>query len=471
MLPRGLLKEYSKPLAILLRGLDMAAVVAAGLIAFYYRFGNLDLPPRYVTALEIGALFTLAVFSFFKIYESMRAKGFWQHIATLLQAIALVLILLAGLAFITKTGERFSRSWYVYWAILAIVFLLLFRCSLLAFLRLMRSHQWNERRVIIIGAGELGQRLVETLQPALWTGFRILAIFDATPEDKPTHICNLAVTKIPHDLSQYLESATESIDELWIALPLSAENQVKEMLHVLRHHTVSIRFVLDIFGLGLFNHPITDLAGFPALNLNASPMVGLNRLFKAVEDRVLAAFILITISPLLMLIAISLKLTSKGPVLFKQLRHGWDGKVIKVYKFRTMVEHDEPAGEVIQAKPNDSRITKLGKFLRKTSLDELPQFFNVLQGRMSIVGPRPHAVAHNELYKNSIKKYMQRHKVKPGITGWAQVNGWRGETDTLNKMEKRVQYDLYYIEHWSIMFDLKIIGLTLLHGFVGENAY
>ncbi len=471
MLPRGLLKEYSKPLAILLRGLDMAAVVAAGLMAFYYKFGNFQLPSRYVTALAIGALFTLSVFSFFRIYESIRGKSFWHHMSVLIQAIFFVLVLLAGLAFITKTGERFSREWYLYWAMLSVSLLLLFRCSLLIFLRLMRSNRWNERRVVIIGAGDLGAKLADTLHHALWTGFRILAIFDDHPEDKPKVICGIPVTRTPNELSVYLKEAKESVDELWIALPLSAEERVKTLLHELRHHTVAIRFVLDIFGMGLFNHTVTDLAGFPALNLNSSPMVGVNRLLKAVEDRILAALILILISPIFFLIAMLVKCTSSGPVFFKQLRHGWDGRVIKVYKFRTMVQHHEPEGQITQATTNDARVTMVGKFLRKTSLDELPQFINVLQGRMSIVGPRPHAVSHNEFYKDSIKAYMQRHKVKPGITGWAQVNGWRGETDTLNKMEKRVEYDLYYIEHWSLAFDLKIIFLTLFRGFVNQNAY
>jgi putative colanic acid biosynthesis UDP-glucose lipid carrier transferase len=200
-------------------------------------------------------------------------------------------------------------------------------------------------------------------------------------------------------------------------------------------------------------------------------MEGFNRYIKAFEDRVLAFFILILISPLLAVIAIGVKLTSPGPVLFKQLRHGWDGKPIKVYKFRTMVLHAEENGRVTQARKNDDRITPFGAFLRRTSLDELPQFFNVLQGRMSIVGPRPHAIAHNDEYKDQIDEYMLRHKVKPGITGWAQVNGWRGETDTLEKMQKRIEYDLYYIDHWSLWFDIKIIVLTLFKGFVGNNAY
>lgn len=471
MLPRGLLKEYSQMLLLILRGLDVAAVVIAGLAAYFYKFGDLALSEHYISALLISALATVIVFPFFHIYESVRAIGFWQHIRNLIQAIGIVLLFLAGLAFLSKTGDYFSRTWFMWWSVFSISLLLLFRCSLLILLRVMRSGGWNERHVVIIGAGELGEKLAETVQQALWTGFRIVAIFDNDASSKASKMAGIPVLQMPEDFNEYLTVAKKPIDEIWLALPLGAEAQVKQLLHDLRHRTIAIRFVLDVFGMDLLNHSVTDLAGFPALNLNSSPMIGMNRLVKALEDRVFAALILLLISPLLLLIAIGVKLDSKGPVFFKQRRHGWDGRIIKIYKFRTMIQHDESDGKVTQATQNDPRVTALGRFLRRTSLDELPQFINVLQGRMSIVGPRPHAISHNEYYKESIKAYMQRHKVKPGITGWAQVNGWRGETETLDKMQKRVEYDLYYIENWSFGFDLKIICLTFLQGFGGRNAY
>lgn len=471
MLPKGLLKEYSKTLSMVIRGMDVFAVLVAGLVAYFYKFGNLYLTQNYVAALFIASILTFIVFSFFRIYESVRGQSIWQYISRLTQAILVVLLFLAGLAFLTKTGESFSRSWFIIWSVISLLFLILFRCSLLLALRFMRTQGLNERRVIIIGAGKLGTKLAETVQHALWTGFRIIVFFDDYAKDKASAIRGIPIVATPESISEYLKSSRETIDEIWIALPLRAEERVKELLYKLRHDTILVRFVLNIFGLNLFNHSITDLAGIPTLNLNASPMVGLNRLVKAIEDRVLSALILILVSPLLLLIAIGVKCTSKGPILFKQLRHGWDGRIIKVYKFRTMVQHKEIGGVLTQASVNDARITPLGRFLRKTSLDELPQFYNVIQGRMSIVGPRPHAVEHNEFYKDSIKAYMQRHKVKPGITGWAQVNGWRGETERLEKMEKRVEYDLYYIENWSLLLDLKIIFLTFFQGFINKNAY
>lgn len=471
MLPRGLLKEYSRPLSMLLRGLDAGTVLLAGWLAYFYRFGEYMLPTAYLVVLVFGTFLTTPVLSFFDIYSSVRGRGFWRHILSLVQALCLLAMLLACSAFITKTGELFSRAWFMLWMGFSLGALILFRFSLLILLRLMRKRGWNERRVVVVGLGDLGSQLVETVQQALWTGFRIVTLFDDQAQGKPERICGIPVVQTPGNLSAYLRSQPQDIDEVWLALPLRAEEEVKKILHELRHDTVAVRLVLDVFGLGLLKHSITQVDRFSMLDLNASPMVGLNRLIKAIEDRVLAAIILILISPLLLLITFAVKLSSKGPVFFKQRRHGWDGRVIKIYKFRTMHVHQEEAGRVTQASHNDQRITPLGRFLRRSSLDELPQFINVLQGRMSIVGPRPHALQHNEYYKDSINAYMQRHKVKPGITGWAQVNGWRGETETLDKMKKRVECDLYYIENWSPLFDLQIIFLTFLRGFINRNAY
>jgi putative colanic acid biosynthesis UDP-glucose lipid carrier transferase len=221
----------------------------------------------------------------------------------------------------------------------------------------------------------------------------------------------------------------------------------------------------------LLNHRISEVAGHYAIDLSVSPMNGMARVIKRLEDLVIGGIISLLVLPVCLAIALVIKITSPGPVLFKQYRTGVNGKQFKVYKFRSMRIHEEENGQVTQATKGDSRITPIGAFLRRTSLDELPQFYNVLQGRMSIVGPRPHALAHNEYYKELVESYMRRHKVKPGITGWAQVNGLRGETDTLEKMEKRVEYDLWYIDNWSLWLDLRIIFLTIFKGFINKNAY
>ncbi|HBQ6826446.1 TPA: undecaprenyl-phosphate glucose phosphotransferase, partial [Klebsiella pneumoniae] len=234
--------------------------------------------------------------------------------------------------------------------------------------------------------------------------------------------------------------------------------------------TCSVSLIPDILTFNILQSRTEEINGVPVVPLFDTPLNGINMVFKRVEDVFFSIIILFLISPVLAVIALLIKLTSPGPILFKQIRYGMDGKAIKVWKFRSMkvMENDD---RVIQATKNDTRVTKVGGFLRKTSLDELPQFINVLFGSMSIVGPRPHAVAHNEQYRKLIQGYMLRHKVKPGITGLAQVNGWRGETDTLDKMEKRIEYDLEYIRTWNIVLDIKIIFLTVFKGFIGKTAY
>ena len=250
---------------------------------------------------------------------------------------------------------------------------------------------------------------------------------------------------------------------------MSAERDIARILDALAHSTADIKFVPDLLGLQLLNHSVEQVAGLPVINLRASPLDGDARLLKAIEDRVLATLILLLIAPLMAAIAIGVKLSSPGPVLFRQTRHGLDGKIIEVWKFRSMRVHQEAHGQVTQATKHDTRVTPFGRFLRRTSLDELPQFFNVLQGTMSIVGPRPHAVAHNHHYKSQVQLYMQRHRVKPGITGWAQVNGLRGETDTLDKMASARRGDLFYMQNWSLWMDLRIVAMTIAEGILRQE--
>ncbi|HBL9150388.1 TPA: undecaprenyl-phosphate glucose phosphotransferase, partial [Escherichia coli] len=245
--------------------------------------------------------------------------------------------------------------------------------------------------------------------------------------------------------------------------------KMKELIKALTDTTCSVILIPDVFTFNILQSRTEEVNGIPVVPIFETPLNGINMVLKRLEDIILSVVILTLISPILIIISLCVKLTSPGPIIFKQTRYGMDGKPIKVWKFRTMVvmENDN----VTQATKNDVRVTKVGRFLRRTSLDELPQFFNVLFGGMSIVGPRPHAVIHNEQYRSLIEGYMLRHKVKPGITGWAQINGWRGETDTLEKMEKRVEYDLEYIREWSIWLDIRIIFLTIFKGFIGKAAY
>lgn len=469
MFPRGLLKEYASVLSMIARSLDVIAIAFGALLAFWWRFGYGMPIIDYQVSVLVAMLLCLGLFPQFDLYQSWRGKSRFLQIRTLSSAVFVLFACLILLAFITKTSSSYSRQWVAAWSLISWALLIGNRVVLGQVLRLMREKGFNQKRVVILGAGDLGRDVVARINDSLWTGLDVVAFLDDNKTLLGREINGIRVEGTLDHISKFIKE--KKIDEVWIALPLRAEQRVKEVLIFLKYSTVTIRYVPDIFGFRLMNHSISEIAGLAVIDLSGSPMRGINRIVKSTEDRILALFFLIILSPIMLLIAIGVKLTSKGPVIFKQIRHGYDGRPIKIYKFRSMIVHTEKDNLVTQASRNDPRVTKFGLFLRTTSLDELPQFFNVLQGRMSIVGPRPHAIAHGELYKDKIDDYMKRHKVKPGITGWAQINGWRGETDTLNKMEKRVEFDLYYIQNWSLLFDIKIILLTLFKIFSLEKAY
>lgn len=464
---RGFLKQFSDTLDNLLRALDALLVALAGLLAYLIYPGDWPLPAEYQLALLLAALLTPLIFPAMKVYRSWRGGGLTEEAGRIAGALLLVLLSLAFVAFAAKSSEQFSRIWLFSWASVGWLLLVGFRILMRQLLRVMRSHNFNTKRVLVVGAGEQGLKVQQRLSKEAWTGLQVIGFLD----DSVTE----SAAELPPILGRIDDIDTvctrTQVDEIWIALPLRHEQRVRDILAQLRHSTVSIRYVPDLFSFQLLNSAMTEVGGMPVFDICTTPMHGINIALKYLEDRVLAGLILVLVSPLMLLIAIGVKLSSPGPVLFKQWRHGWGGKPIQVYKFRTMVQHQESGNGVTQASRDDPRVTPLGRFLRCSSLDELPQFINVLQGRMSIVGPRPHALEHNEHYKEVVDSYMLRHKVKPGITGWAQINGWRGETDSVGKMEKRVEFDLFYIEHWSLWFDLRIILLTVFRGFGNRNAY
>ncbi len=428
---------------------------------------NWDLSFPYLVAIILTALMVFAFFQNFGVYQSWRGRSKFRRTRVITVAWGLIALLLVIASALLKNTTHYSRVWFTVWFILSLFYLNLYRLLLDIFLSISRRKGWNQKDIIIFGAGDLGDSVGARILDSDWVGFNIKAYFDDDKEKLGKRVNHVEV-RDPDELGDFI--LKNDIKELWIALPFSCEDRIKTIIHEIRHISISIKFIPDIFGFRLLNQSFSEVAGIPIVQINGTPMQGVNRLIKELEDRVLSLIILIFISPVLIIIAIAIKLDSKGPVLFKQVRNGWDGREIKVYKFRSMII-DAEANGYKQATKNDSRVTKIGKFIRKTSLDELPQFFNVLQGRMSIVGPRPHVISQNEEYKDQVEYYMQRHRVKPGITGWAQVNGFRGETDTLNKMSKRIEYDLYYIENWSFWFDIKIIFLTIFKGFVNKNAY
>ena len=323
------------------------------------------------------------------------------------------------------------------------------------------------RTVVVVGAGALGVKVARALQDAAEPS-NFLGHFDDRSDGR---VDPQAKSKMLGNLSQVgAYVSTRGVREVYITLPLGSQPRIVELLDQLQGTTASLFFVPDVFGISIIQGRLQDMNGIPVVGICETPFTGTNLLVKRLSDLVLAALITLLISPLLVAIAVGVKLSSPGPVIFRQRRNGLDGDEIVVYKFRSMTTTDD--GSVVQqATRNDPRITRFGAFLRSTSLDELPQFFNVLGGTMSIVGPRPHAVTHNDAYRQIIRAYMVRHKVKPGITGWAQVNGLRGETDTLDKMRARVEFDLEYLRNWSLGLDLRIIVGTIRLLFFDRHAY
>jgi putative colanic acid biosysnthesis UDP-glucose lipid carrier transferase len=468
----GLLRQHGQLFNTLLRLFDMGVIAFAGWLAYVWRFQAFALPAIYEVALVIGMLLTAVTFSRFGLYRGWRGGSVLDEIGRITAAWWLVAAVMVVLAFFVQMGADYSRMWGAGWFVLGWLLLLGSRVLLRAVLNGLRARGRNIRRVLVVGSEGLGAAVAGRLQSAPWTGLQVAGVFGETREQLQGVQRDGERWEIRprmDGIRQFVE--WEGIDQVWLALPLSEEKKIRAIYDSLRQTTVDVRLVPEVSGLRLLQRSITDVAGLPVVDLSYSPMNGGNEWVKLIVDQVLALAILVLISPLMLGIAAAVKLNSPGPALFKQTRHGLGGGDIEVYKFRTMVHRKNADGEAVQAQANDPRVTRLGAFLRRSSLDELPQLINVLQGRMSVVGPRPHPVWLNEMHMSQIDSYAQRHKVKPGITGWAQVNGYRGETDTLEKMQKRVEYDLYYIENWSVWFDLRILVMTAFKGFVNRNAY
>jgi len=404
------------------------------------------------------------------VYSNWRGRTLFAGFTKVLQAWILTWMFLIVLAFLIKDAVNYSRFSVSLWAIITPTGLFTYRLIIRLFLAYLRAKGWNKRKIAIIGAGGLGERITTTLLDTKMLGYQPIAFFDDATDKQGTTVNGIPVLGSVDDLLS-LSSIENHYDEIYIALPLRAENRIKQILNAMADSSITVKFIPDFFSFDLLHSRLTDIGGIPIISVYDSPLNSSgNALFKRIEDIVISGIIIILISPLLLVISLAIKLTSKGPIIFKQRRYGINGEEITILKFRSMTVCDN--GEnITQAKKGDSRITKVGRFLRKTSLDELPQFFNVIAGDMSIVGPRPHASAHNEQYRKLIPKYMLRHLVKPGITGWAQIHGWRGETDTLDKMEKRIEFDLHYIDNWSLWLDIRIILLTIVKGFINKNAY
>lgn len=466
---RGILRPHQATISVLQKLLDlgviclgMGAVIAADRVHWDY-------------SAVIATLFALVIFhllsDFGQLYVSWRGERTREELRKVGSIWAISFTGVAVTDYLSPEITVLSGTGQIQWFSLVLAGLCGYRVLLRSGLHALRRRGFNARSVAIAGAGVLGQRLATNISSAPWMGLELTGFFDDTFH-APISLGNGDI-KLPISgtLDYLVEQARAGkLDRVYITLPMRSETRIRWLVERLSDTTVSVYIVPDVFVFDLLHARSQNIDGIPTISIFDSPMVGASALVKRLEDIVLSSLILCLIATPMLFISAAIKFTSSGPVFFRQKRYGIDGRSIEVWKFRSM-RVMEDGEKVTQATRNDSRITPLGAFLRRTSLDELPQFINVFMGDMSIVGPRPHAIAHNEEYRGQISSYMLRHKVKPGITGWAQVNGWRGETDTLEKMQKRVEFDLAYINNWSLWWDLKIVFLTLFKGFVHKNAY
>jgi putative colanic acid biosynthesis UDP-glucose lipid carrier transferase len=380
----------------------------------------------------------------------------------------LLLAVLLAVGYVTKSLNGFPRRIFITWAALTPVALIAVTLAMQELMRRFQINAFDNRSAIIAGYNPGSLELARRLRNNPGMRVEVSGFFDDRSSDRLGMEIDAKLIGSLSDMSQYVKD--NRTDVIFIALPIRHVKRVMNLLDDLRDTTASIYYVPDIFVFDLIQARSGEIHGIPVVAMCETPFYGYRGVAKRLTDIGFSALILLLLLPLLVVIAVVVKVSSPGPVIFKQRRYGLDGREIAVYKFRTM-RVTEDGAQIRQASKTDSRITRVGAVLRRSSMDELPQLINVLQGRMSLVGPRPHAVAHNEEYRKLIKGYMMRHKVLPGITGLAQVNGCRGETSKLEEMEARVNFDLDYLRHWSPMLDIKIILMTVVKVFRDDKAY
>jgi len=425
-----------------------------------------DFTSYYLVLVIITFFISTYIYERIVIYRNWRKGRLLAYMRDTILGWLIIVTILVFLGYATKFHDQFSDKVLLTWFVVTPIILIVSHIAV----RSIIAHWYNKgnlRPTIVIGANETSLEFIKHIAELPFLLINYHGFFDERDNSRiagnfGSHLGGLA------DVIPYIHK--HNVEMIFISLPMSSQPRIQKLMDELPDTTTSIYFLPDIYIFDLMQARFDYIGDIPVVAMNESPFVGIDGVVKNTSDFVLAILIIILLSPFMLCIALAVKITSPGPIIFKQRRYGLNGEEIVVYKFRSMtVSEDGP--DVVQAKKNDQRFTKIGGFLRRTSLDELPQFINVLQGRMSIVGPRPHAVAHNELYRKLIKGYMLRHKAKPGITGWAQVNGWRGETEELDKMKGRIEHDLYYLKNWSIWLDLWIILRTVWIVLRKDNAY
>ncbi len=473
MIKKGFLKGHANVLNFVLRLVDLSIVLICGVLSYYFSsafktysdLGVQGLPDHYIKVILIAVVLAGLFFPLFTIYRVWRGSSTLSEIKHLTMAWIMVGLLLSGAAFITKTGADYSRSWMGLWFAATWISLVGSRVMLRILLSWLRSNGFNHRHIVIVGTGEQAAVVADRLRRSTWFGLEISALFGTHTDKLPSWLQNKKIISDVTELRKYVDE--NDVDQVWISLPHSEESTIRDVITALDGSLVEIRYVPDIFEYQLMHHSLSEVAGVPVVNISYSAIDGVNQIVKTLEDYVLASLLLFFASPIMLFIAVGIKLTSPGPVLYRQKRVGWNTQNFTMYKFRSMPMETEKETGPVWANKSDTRATRFGSFLRKTSLDELPQLFNVLKGEMSLIGPRPERPMFVDQYKNEVPHYMKKHLVKAGLTGWAQVHGWRGNTC----LHTRIEHDLYYIENWSVWLDIKIIIMTVFRGFIHKNAY
>jgi len=450
---------------------DLFVVSCAWVLSYWLRFqtdfipADKGIPPirHYLSMLLFIWLIWAFVFKRFGLYRPMRWVRRTRELWLLIQANALSLVLFISVTYLFREKDvPFSRLVFAYFALLAVVFTALQRSLLRFVLHEIRRKGYNLRYVLIVGAGKLAGDIAARIRAHPELGIQLLGCLSREGESSrgPARLSVIGKYTDLKDLINKME-----VDQVLVALPLEDNQYLPDMMAVLKDSVVDVKIVPDLAQFVSVGGAVEEFEGLPVISVQSSPLEGIGLVMKRAFDLVLALILLVVALPLMVLIAILVKLTSPGPVLYRQERVSFDGSRFTIFKFRTMTQNAEQHGPQ-WSKRGDQRITPLGRLLREYSLDELPQLFNVLRGDMSIVGPRPERPVFIEEFRRRVPRYMLRHKVPAGMTGWAQVNGWRGDTS----IDKRIEYDLYYIENWSLLLDFKILALTLLRGFRNRNA-
>ena len=463
---RSLLQRRSSVSNAIQAGLDGIAVTGVAWYLIYDQFGHITSDYVIMLLLLIGAL--AVIYDHYAIYRTnvgLSIKAF-----RLFKAWSATFCFLVVMAFLTKQSETYSRLLVVQLFVFGYFAQLFLHVVVRELQKRFTAHARLDN-ALIIGAGDLANFLHQKISNNPWFGERVLGcvlINDSAEQGSADAKQRLPVLGHVTDLDEIV--AKHAIRTVYLVTPLGGSEVINDVYLKLLDKCIAVNWVPDIFSLRLINHSVREIAGIPVLTLSETPLTGMSLFLKNLEDRVLAALILLCASPVLLAVAIAIKIDSRGPVFFRQERMGWTGESFRIWKFRRMHVHQPENGVVKQAQKNDPRLTRVGAFIRKTSLDELPQLFNVLTGEMSLVGPRPHALQHDTLYSQDIVDYFARHNIKPGMTGLAQVRGFRGETKDIEQMIQRVDSDIEYINNWSLWLDFVILVRTL-NAFTGKQAY